>query len=298
MGSLAEYRRNAWRVLAALSVVAATAALGTPQAQAIAGGSQVGAHLEAPWMATLVVKGTQPLPQRSSCGGALVAADQVLTAAHCVYGVPPDELARIAEIHIGATVLSRDSGQVAGIAGVQVHPQFQLLHSPADPDNPEADSAAYDIAVIKLDRRIAGVRPLAVAGRAPLLGSPAVFYGHGITGPPNPADPDSIRGDVLRRGLYLLAPDGVCAPSTPAQVDARSMLCGRGLHAQACFGDSGGPLLSWRAGRPEIVGIFSFGMETAGQPCGSPGPNFFTDVSVVRAWVLAPARTYENVSLT
>jgi secreted trypsin-like serine protease len=88
---------------------------------------------------------------------------------------------------------------------------------------------------------------------------------------------------VLRRGTYLTLPDAACARRTPAAVDGPSVLCAQSPHVAACTGDSGGPLVA--GGR--VVGVFSFGMETAGEPCGSPGPNFFADVSApgARAWL-------------
>ncbi|WP_336207151.1 S1 family peptidase [Nonomuraea sp. LPB2021202275-12-8] len=263
--------------------VAVTAA-GSGPAQAIAGGSKVLNQKEAPWMATLAVKGPEPLLQRASCGGALIAPDRVLTAAHCVAGVPVDQLREIAEYHIGATVLSGDPGQVAQIAAVSVHPQYRLIPSPEAPDDPQASSAAYDLAVITLDRAVPGVSPLTVASRASAAGTPAVLYGHGITGPPNPSDPESIRGDVLRRGVYGVTADSVCAAATPATVDTASVLCGQGA-AQACFGDSGGPLVIWSDGRRKIAGVFSFGMETAGKLCGTPGPNAFADTAAAFPWI-------------
>src|SRR5262245_9351950 len=42
------------------------------------------------------------------CGGSLVAPDLVLTAAHCVLGTTPAELAVV----VGRTVLTSDQGQV------------------------------------------------------------------------------------------------------------------------------------------------------------------------------------------
>lgn len=196
-----------------------------------------------------------------------------------------DKLARRAEYHFGARVLSGDPGQVAGIAAVDIHPRFHTLPSPTDPDNPNAASAAYDVAVVTLDHPIRGVPALPVASQAPGDGTFAVLYGHGITGPPNPRDPESIRGDVLRRGVYQIRPDHRCAQHTPTTVDAESMLCGRGLCAEACSGDSGGQLVTWAHGRRELAGVFSFGMEIAGKSCGAPGPNFFTDTAALHSWI-------------
>ncbi|MEW9534326.1 trypsin-like serine protease [Microbispora sp. NPDC049125] len=284
-GASAPWVRRRWTALGAVAITAAAVtAVGAGPARAIAGGREVLSSKEAPWMATLAVRGPEPLLQRASCGGALVAPDRVLTAAHCVAGIPVDQLREVAEYHIGATVLSGDPGQVARIAAVSVHPRYRLIPSPTAPDDPEAGSAAFDLAVITLDRPIHGVRPLPVASRAPAPGTPAVLYGHGLIGPPNPSDPESVRGDVLRRGVYEVTGDSVCSAATPATVDTESVLCGQGP-AVACFGDSGGPLVIRSDGRRMIAGVFSFGMETAGKPCGTPGPNAFADTATTYHWI-------------
>ncbi|ASU80616.1 hypothetical protein CDG81_22725 [Actinopolyspora erythraea] len=282
-------RRRAGLVGAALAVtglVATGTVLGASPAGAVAHGSEVRNPVEAPWQATLVLEeGAEgvpdvPVPRRASCGGALVSPRKVVTAAHCLGEAPPRELRRLLEIRVGATQLSRDPGERAEIADVAVHPDYRLIPSPEYPDVPQAASAAHDIAVLTLDRAIRGVRTLPVAEESPRRGGPAVFYGHGLTA-------SSGMGDVLRRGVYRTGAESRCAAETPAVVDGESMMCGRGVRAQACSGDSGGPLVEYSRGRPRLIGVFSFGMETAGEPCGTSGPDFFTDVAATHDWLSA-----------
>jgi hypothetical protein len=40
-------------------------------------------------------------------------------------------------------------------------------------------------------------------------------------------------------------------------------------------------------GRPELVGVFSFGGETAGKSCGDPSAAYFADPTAFRSWVFA-----------
>jgi secreted trypsin-like serine protease len=69
------------------------------------------------------------------------------------------------------------------------------------------------------------------------------------------------------------------------------MRCGWGLPAEACEADSGGPPAHMDIRPPVLIGILSFGMETAGKPCGADGPDFFTSAAVTRAWIERQLRT-------
>lgn len=253
-------------------------------ASALSGGTALptGQRLT-PWFASLVVKGDQPLADRVSCGGALIGPRTVLTAAHCTDGLSTAQVATQAEVHVGATTLSRDPGTVRGIVDVRVHPKYRIIPSPAAPDQSELSSATYDVEVLTLDRPITGVRPLTLSTEAPRSGRLAVLLGHGIS------RPDTGPTDALRSGLFTTGRLDRCATATPATVDSAAMTCATSTgfgRAAACFGDSGGPLVSLdRHGRPVLLGVFSFGMETAGKQCGAAGPDFFTRSDIIAAWL-------------
>lgn len=241
----------------------------TGSAQAMSGGQPAAAG-EAPWVATLAVRGPEPLLQRAGCGGALIAPTRVLTAGHCLDGVDPD----LFEVHVDAHVLSGDPGVVRRIRGVAVLPGYEILPSPADPANVNWASAKRDLAVLALDRPVP-IEPLRIAGARPRPGTPVALYSHGTTG-----HAGEWRNDVLNRGDLTVLDDRTCHDTTPAVVDRRSVTCARG-GAVACYLDSGSPLVA----HGRLAGVFSFAGETAGEEC-RPFPMYFADAPTFRRWAL------------
>jgi secreted trypsin-like serine protease len=239
----------------------------TGSAQAMSGG-QATQPGEAPWVATLAIKGDQPLLQRAGCGGALIAPARVLTAAHCLDGADPDAF----EVHVDAHVLSGDPGVVRAIRGVSVLPGYEILPSPVDPDNIDWASAKRDLAVVTLDRPVP-VEPIRIAAVRPRPGTPVALYSHGTTG-----HAGEWRNDVLNRGDLTALADRTCHDATPAVVDRQSVACAQG-DATACYLDSGSPVVAHGL----LVGVFSFAGETAGREC-LPFPVYYADAAAFRLW--------------
>lgn len=265
--------------------VAASLALGTVEpAAAMSGGTPVTDPQIARWVATLAFPGDAPLLQRAGCGGALIAPDRVLTAAHCVDHTDPSRT----EVHVGARVLSAEAGEVRGVRGIAQLPGYRLLPSPAGPDEPGLSSARNDLAVVLLDRPVTNIAPLRIADRRPPAGTPVTFFAHGTTGM---AGPDRYRNDVLHRGDLTVLDRSGCHDATPAVVDERSVLCATDTATATvtgCYQDSGSPAVQTRAGVAELVGMFSFGGETAGRSCGESSPLYFADPTAFRAWISQP----------
>ena len=273
-------------------VIAVVATLGTAfsvlvgtsgPAAAMSGGQPVDDPDTAPWVATLAVRGDAPLLQLAGCGGAFVAPERVLTAAHCVDHVDPSQL----DVHINARVLSEEAGEVRHVRGISVLPGYEILPSPVDPTDVNLSSARNDLAVILLDRPIRDIAPLRIAEHRPSPGSTVSMFAHGSTGL---AGQGEFRNDILHRGDLTALSAEACERETPASVDRRSVTCAQDPAGAVtgCYQDSGSPVVSFPGGRPALVGLFSFGGEAAGKVCGEPSPAYSADVTQFRRWAFAP----------
>jgi hypothetical protein len=256
-------------LLPAAAIAAVGALLPAVPAGAIFHGTPV-APADAPWSVTLTGMGV-------ACGGALVAPDRVLTAAHCVQGVDPAHL----RVRLGGGRW-QDARKLAW-RGAIFPTTYREIPSPVAPDDPRAAAAEDDVAVIVLAARVAGVAPLPVAATAPAPGATATTVGRGRTGPrpaevgPGVADPGAPT-DAPRAAVQAVAPDAACLDAYTATLfRAADHLCTTGSEPdrpQACAGDSGSPIVVDGA----VVAVVSWGGETQGRDCGGGLPDVGTRV--------------------
>ncbi len=256
----------------------------------------------APWQALLwrppLLNRQRLVPeQRVLCGGAVIREGWILTAAHCL----TDEkglsiLYGGHEVRLGLINPLSDEGYAYPILRVEQHPDY------------DRTTFAFDIALVQYDTRagkrgsevlpIAKIRtdPQPLGSRPIKTGDPAYTYGWGRTELVGGKKPDVLRG----ARLSLRDPASCTAATRFGGRDVRrdSVLCAdqakgeRG--GQACYGDSGGPLITYADPDkvPTIIGVVS-----AGEKCGTTGTaSRYVRVAHpnVQAWlnrVLPPARS-------
>lgn len=221
-----------------------------------------------PWQVALLGDGSQ------RCGGVIVAADLVITAAHCAEESDAPSLTVVA----GTVDLRRDGGQERDVVSVEVHEDY-------DPE-----TAQNDLALLRLDEPFAvddTVAPVALPGPDELElwkpGDIATVTGFGATSEDEPGSP------VLREVEVEIFDDDVCAAAFLEDGDddvagGVNLCAGRDDGtADSCFGDSGGPLVvADEAG----TGHYLVGLVSWGAGCAVVGrPTVHTEVPAFLTWL-------------
>lgn len=247
-------------VVASVSVVTPAQSI-TPR---IVGGAPIPIS-QAPWQVAINSDG-------NLCSGSLINVQWVITAAHCVAGVPLNEIS----VWAGVDQLSQrtTSGRIP-VASVSVHPNW-------DRSIYNADLALLNLsAPVTLQQNIQIINLPTTVNPAtwPAAGTAATITGWGA---------QSFNGtvsDALRlANLQVLTnpgagPCGDYGSSYQVLDDLCAGLPGGGV--DACQGDSGGPLVVTEGGVPLLAGVTSVGNE-----CGLPNfPGIYSRVTTHLGWI-------------
>jgi hypothetical protein len=259
--------RTAALLLAVLSAcaVAAPRAVAEPRQVSVVGGTPIAIE-SVPWQVFLAIGSDE------GCGGSVLDATHVLTAAHCVIPAGrtlprPTSAFKVLAGFSDTAVASPPAGaQAVDVAGVRTHPLYEELT--------KADDVAVLTLAAPLDLASPTIEPIALApvGAGPAPGSALSFSGYG-------AQTEGRLPDGKLYGATLTAvTDDQCRPNVAVNASAGVQCVAAGSQA-ACFGDSGGPLTSGGV----QVGIASYAPLGG---CGT-GPSGFADVTApeVRAFI-------------
>jgi secreted trypsin-like serine protease len=193
------------------------------------------------------------------CGGTLISAKVVLTAAHC-----PVEVGHYALV--GRLDLSSQEGAALRVVRVSRH------------ENYSAKTNENDIAIVELGRSASSGSALGtIRDRLPELKA-----GESLTAIGWGAVSETSTGAIqLRQVDVPLVPNDACQKLYgDAETIAGSMMCAGKENKDACQGDSGGPLVVTKDKKTYLVGITSFGIG-----CGRAGyPGVYTRVGNYAAW--------------
>lgn len=244
--------------------------------QDIVGGKEARPH-SFPWIVSLQEGG------RHFCGGSLLSADIVITAAHCAEAIKntPNKLEIVAGAHDLHKAAASQSKHLA--RSIVIHPGYSRATT-------KNDLALIKLATpIKLDLENPTVAPICLAAPDEVIpeNTMAQVAGWGILKEGAVDLPSQLR----QVPIPILSDKNMSA-AYPKEFDAKVML-GAGYAKggkDACQGDSGGPLM-WKRKDTEdvwtLIGITSFG-----DGCARAGkPGVYTRVSAFIGWITSEVRS-------
>ncbi|KAK2861838.1 hypothetical protein Q5P01_001371 [Channa striata] len=220
-----------------------------------------------PWQISLQYKSGSSYYH--TCGGTLIEAGWVMTAAHCV------DSNRIWRVILGEHNLNANGGteQIKEVSAVYIHPNW----------NPNRVSNGFDVALLRLSSA-ATLNSYVQLGSLPnpneILpnNNPCYITGWGRTSTGGPLSPE------LKQAYLPLVDHQTCSlPDWWGSTVKTTMVCGGGGAEAGCNGDSGGPLNCLVNNKYYVHGIASF---VSGFGCNTPKkPTVFTRVSAYIDWM-------------
>ncbi|XP_016934109.1 serine protease 1 [Drosophila suzukii] len=197
------------------------------------------------------------------CGGSIIGASWVLTAAHCTDG------ATSVTINYGATVrTSPKFTQTVASKNFIQHESYQSLLIRNDISLIKTDPIAFSAAVNEI------ALPAESSTYSTYVGKTAVASGWGLT-----SDSATAVAKDLQYVDLTVIEKSVCQKTYGTMIVTDRVVCvDTTSKASTCQGDSGGPL----ALEGVLIGATSFGSSSG---CEAGLPAAFTNVSYFRSWI-------------
>ncbi|MDW1659695.1 trypsin-like serine protease [Vibrio sp. Vb2658] len=203
---------------------------------------------------------------RSYCGASYIGNGYVLTAAHCVEGDSPNQIA----VKIGGVVYNGSDGVRANVSEIHMHPAYRRA------------TLSHDLAVLKLDSVPQGVSSVEIANGS-LTQYASIGDWLSVAGLGRTSEGGSSPSRLQEVDVPLVS-DMTCRQAggnytTVGEVSFCAGIPQGGI--DSCQGDSGGPIVINRSGVITQLGVVSWGIG-----CARPGMyGVYSDIAAMRNFV-------------
>ena len=208
-----------------------------------------------PWMVALGQAGVNDNRLAHSCGGVLVHPRWVVTAAHCATGETTDSLVVLA----GSTDLTASEMRRFPLRRIIIHPHYG-----------EGNGDDHDIALLELAIPVFQEPISPVPETAEIEGRTAVVIGWGVTAENSWDTPRALQQVALPivSNAECNAAFNAYNPWFYNNPVSKNMACAGPVEGgrDACYGDSGGPLMVFLKDEWRLAGVVSWG-----EGCAEPG---------------------------
>jgi hypothetical protein len=261
--------RRAWPAAERIALLDGSHSLRRVARAAIVGGNQISSE-QAPW--EVAIFGFLPEERLLFCGGSILDATHILTAAHCLYDpqtglrIPAEDIVVVA----GVSNLAQKYGaqaQVQAAADIRVHPYFDYAAGPGTPDDVAVVELADELTLSSAPGSSVDSIGMAPLGATPDEGSLLDLAGYGEEN----ANTEELNGTLNSIGMTL-------GFSRPCGHEADALfLCTHASTGSACLGDSGSGLTA-PGMAPSLVGVMDTLTEVSGAICGAGSTNGFVNL--------------------